>query len=412
MRQKPKSGRSVVREFILEHEDWRKILSSPPYNINIKDGVGDYQGLVCFKYNQIESDFSQPLVQESRGLILDADDPEEPYRVVRKSFDKFFNLGEPNAAAIDWSTATAAEKIDGSLIALWWWARKKRWVVSTNGSIDAYSVKMNGQGTSLQNLTDITFGAQFHALFWDYFKGLDTKYTYTFELVSPYNQTVVYYKRPALYFIGARHRITLEEVDPKTLPLAKKIKPPKTHPLEDIQPEKLEALNKKGEAVEHEGYVVTDAKWNRVKVKTSQYLLVAHMVNKKLSLRRAVSLVKTGEASEFLAYFPDQKTAIDLVKNVIRDISREADEAWTSVRELVGDRKAFAKAAQKNRWCAYCFFKTKPYCDNATPWQWLFGGVKNDYGVEVWNGNSRPYVIIEEYYKAHKKNYEHLFTEE
>lgn len=72
-----------------------------------------YPNLICFKYNQIESPFSEPLVQECRGIILDENDN---WNVVSHSFNKFFNYGESNAVEIDWDVAEVQEKMDGCFL--------------------------------------------------------------------------------------------------------------------------------------------------------------------------------------------------------------------------------------------------------------------------------------------------------
>lgn len=59
----------------------------------------------------------EPIVQECRGLILDE---AEGWRVVCMPYKKFFNFGEDCCADIDWSTAKVQEKLDGSLISLYW----------------------------------------------------------------------------------------------------------------------------------------------------------------------------------------------------------------------------------------------------------------------------------------------------
>ena len=43
--------------------------------------------LVLFKYDQIASDFSQQIVRECRGIVLDESNG---WRVVSRAFDKFF----------------------------------------------------------------------------------------------------------------------------------------------------------------------------------------------------------------------------------------------------------------------------------------------------------------------------------
>src|SRR5580700_2263331 len=77
---------------------------------------GRFPNLVQFKYDQIASDMSLPLVQQCRGIILDAN---REWAVAARPFDKFFNAEEPRAAAIDWLRAKLLEKLDGSLCILY-----------------------------------------------------------------------------------------------------------------------------------------------------------------------------------------------------------------------------------------------------------------------------------------------------
>ena len=92
-----------IIQFIKTHPNtWRDILSSPPYNLIIKDGINGYEGLVLLKYNQFDSDFSLPIVRECRGIIIDIEDNFNP---VCHPFNKFFNYGEKYADSIDWKSA-------------------------------------------------------------------------------------------------------------------------------------------------------------------------------------------------------------------------------------------------------------------------------------------------------------------
>jgi hypothetical protein len=88
--------------------------------------------LICFKYDQRRSPMAEPAVQDARGLILDESDD---WAVVSMSFRKFFNLGEPLAADLDWSSARVEEKLDGSLLVLYPYAGT--WQVQTSGTPDA-----------------------------------------------------------------------------------------------------------------------------------------------------------------------------------------------------------------------------------------------------------------------------------
>ena len=81
-----------VQELIKNNKDWRDALSNAPYHLVISEKEMYGRNLVCLKYNQIESDFSQEIVRECRGLILDSDTAD----IVCYPFYKFFNYGEAN----------------------------------------------------------------------------------------------------------------------------------------------------------------------------------------------------------------------------------------------------------------------------------------------------------------------------
>ncbi len=55
------------------------------------------------------------------------------------------------------------------------------------------------------------------------------------------------------------------------------------------------------------GYVVVDAKFNRVKVKSPQYVCLSLMSWKDkdgLNIRRMLEVVRVNEGEEFISYFP------------------------------------------------------------------------------------------------------------
>ena len=54
-------------DFIKEHDNWKELLKEDPYFLDIKEE----DDLTLLKYNQIKSDFSQDIVKECRGIILD-----------------------------------------------------------------------------------------------------------------------------------------------------------------------------------------------------------------------------------------------------------------------------------------------------------------------------------------------------
>ena len=85
-----------------------------------------YPELYHFSYDQIESPKEHPIVHECRGLILNSQDN---WKVVAYPFKRFANYGEGWAAPIDWSSARVQEKVDGSMIVLWYY--QGEWNCST-----------------------------------------------------------------------------------------------------------------------------------------------------------------------------------------------------------------------------------------------------------------------------------------
>lgn len=193
-------------EFIRSHENWEELLTAEPYNIKISRD----SGYILFKYTQLNSDFSNPIVKECRGIIL----RESDFIPVCVPFFKFMNAEEPNSDLdkIDWSTASVQEKIDGSLIKVWF---DNGWHISTNGTIDAFksdlaSIYFKSYGDLFVN--ELQYCGAIDS-FEKLCKCLDQDYTYMFELVTEYNRVVV----PAdnydgsIYLLGARNNKTYEE---------------------------------------------------------------------------------------------------------------------------------------------------------------------------------------------------------
>lgn len=284
-------------DFIRQHENWEELLTAEPYTIKISRD----DNYILFKYNQLTSDFSNPIVKECRGLIL----RESDFKPVCVPFYKFMNAEEPysDLCQIDWSSASVQEKVDGSLMKVWF---DSGWHISTNGTIDAFKAEL----TSLKYKS---FGALFIAAVRQivgdehkFFELLNPTFTYMFELVSPENRVVIPYENLDLYFLGVRSNATLYEYMPESgcfHKLNKLFKIPKRFPLHSYN-DVVAAANKL--PWNEEGYVVCDANFNRCKVKSPNYV-IAHYTrnNSVLTYERLLDVILSGEKAEFLTYASD-----------------------------------------------------------------------------------------------------------
>ena len=326
--------------FIERHPDWETLLGEPPYSVKISRETMFGRRLVMFKYSQFDSDFMNPLVRECRGIILD----EDTFDVVSYAFDKFGNYGEPYCPEIDWKTARVGEKLDGSLCKFVKFPDGNL-LVSTNGSIDAFKAGLQDQiGCPYSTFGELVveavrveaarrnMSASDGKLAW-LADMLEPGYTYMFELTSPYNKIVVPQTETRLNFLGCRNNETFEEIYFTDHPLAGVFRTPKVFPLGSLE----ECVSAAKElTLDHEGYVVCDAAFNRVKVKSPLYVSAHYMRSDdgSLSHRRAAELIKENQTDEFLTYFPEFKADFDKMRAALDAYAAGIDSAFAALTSL------------------------------------------------------------------------------
>jgi len=312
----------LIVDFIKNNSDWRQILPVSPYCIEIKE-KGNY---VLFYYG-IKADFKNPLVQECRGLILLKD----TWEVVSFPFTKFFNVNEHLAAKIDWNSARILEKIDGSLIKVWF---HNDWHVSTMSMIDAHDASLSEPNASYKTFFDL-FMEGFNKT-GKTFDDLNGDYTYCFELVSPFNRVVINYKEIEIYHIFTRNNKTYQELE-----IDIGIKKPKKFCFNTME-EVFEVL--KNMPYSEEGFVIVDKFFNRVKAKSHAYLAVHHLrLNGQINKKRILELILLNQHDEFLSYFPEYELNFVEVKQIFEDfIFKMKKDVETVKNKEFATRKDYA----------------------------------------------------------------------
>lgn len=310
-----------VQEFIKANANWRELLSYAPYFIKISEDTMYGKNLVLLKYDQLNSDLGNAIVQECRGLILDSD----TFDIVCYPFNKFFNYGESHAASIDWGSAYVTQKIDGSIVKVVNMGNGN-FLISTNGCIDAYKCEVsNDYGTPFKNFGELAMeGFKFYGITKKDFPTLFAEgFTYIFELTSPWNQVVVKFDETKMNLIGVRDNNTCQEIFYKDHSLANVFNTPKIYPIKSIE-DCVKAAQELPE--NNEGYVVCDKDFNRIKVKSPLYLQLHYMAgNQVWSPSRVMDIIRANEVSEYLAYFPKFKVAFDKLNEKYLDLIRKVD---------------------------------------------------------------------------------------
>ncbi len=319
--------------FCYMHDNWEELLTQEPYYLKIKED-GPY---VIFNYDQIRSDFNNPIVREARGIIFKKNNFSHP---ICWAFNKFGNYGESYVPDIDWSTAFVTEKIDGSLIKLWWdW--DNGWHISTNGTIDAFkaeinNIKMPNFGTYFEKAIEQCCSSNFYkANFNDFVENLDFDCTYMFELVGPYNRVVIPYEEPAIIFLGARNKFTGEEFTCDAVTMERlgvsRVGRPAHYSLSTLD-DCIKAAELK--SWDEEGFVVCDKNFNRVKIKSPSYVLAHFMRNNNVVTRKhLIRVILSGEVEEFLCYAKDYADCLRDTQKLINAYYHIGSSLVTSCRK-------------------------------------------------------------------------------
>lgn len=316
--------------------------------------------LVSLKYDQVNSPMADPVVRECRGAVVDIRDG----KILAHPFDKFWNLGDPLADEIDWSTAYAQDKLDGSLMVVYWdptmFDIGGSWRVASSGHPTA--------GGSYGKDATKTFAD----VFWDTWEEhhmLAPPYrciTYMFELTAPDNRIVCKYDVRRVTFLGARNLDVGVEVsrDLCVKWAAEANWPIVTHG-KVTSAAGVQLMVRDIDPLKNEGVVVVDHCHRRVKVKNARYVQLHHMLGVGASAERVVDLWKTGEIGELLATLPELAPEItrhleklDLVAGHASWLTREAHQQAVVAPD--GDyskavRKAFAARVKDSPFSSLCF---------------------------------------------------------
>ena len=333
----------LITNFMRQNPNWEELLSNPPYSLKIRRK----DNLILFNYSQIESDPSNEIVKEARGAIIE----EGTFKPICVGFKRFYNIDESYAAKIDWNTAVATSKEDGTLFFIYWYNNK--WHIKTRSTFDAEEASMgNVKFTNFKELFDylVSFYPNFS------YDKLNKNYVYCLEGCSDFNRIVIKYNKPCLFHLMTRDMSTLQEIDVEIgIPKPKKYK---------LNNEKDYREFVKNMGDNNEGIVVCDGNFNRVKIKTKKYIELHRMANNGiLTTERALSIFLENEMSEFLTYFPQYK---DFIYDVI-------DKYDVACREIIGVNIVVEEWKRKNPSATRKDFSdwVKEHFNSYTKWAYL-----------------------------------------
>lgn len=264
-----------------------------------------YFPLLQLSYSQTESQMASPVVQECRGLILESG----TWNVVALPFQKFFNYGERHAKPLDWASGVRVyEKLDGSLLGLYWY--QGSWNVATS--------KLPAADGAFPDDSKRTFAEMFWQLWHEKGYSLpDNKDAcFMFELTTPMHTIIVRHQIADLVCLGGRDLKTLVEIPCEHIAKVYRWPVPRRFDAYLTTLDEVVVATKSLNPVVQEGFVAVDQHWQRLKIKSASYVALHHIggntdrggvsgLDSRGRRRSLLQIARSNEGDEFLAYYPD-----------------------------------------------------------------------------------------------------------
>lgn len=309
---------------------------------------------VSLNYNQLISKDTELLSNQCRGLILSKEDNgifnslEVPgmTKIVACPFFRFFNYGQPCASQINWNSFSIFEKLDGTLIIIYYDYITSSWCVATRSVPDADIVFIN-------NLTfrDLFNNAIESMGIKDLFLTLDKNNTYMCELTSPYNMIVVNHSSSKVTLLGVRNNLTLQEYNINNYNSIL----PKVESISISNVDEIISYINARPYQEHEGVVVCDNSFNRIKIKSASYILAHRTADSiRCSDKNIVKVILSGKEDDIITLLPiELQNKIHLMKDKIGNLIIDYDKLYLENKCL--DKKEFALKINNIKWRAPLF---------------------------------------------------------
>ena len=319
---------------ILEKVDWNVLNTYVDNSLIIANKHPDYDIWILNYSVKVQSKkFWDEYTMSCRGLVIDAEG-----NILARPFVKFKNYEEYDPSEIDMSKKFEIfEKMDGSLIIVFYYAPRMEWIVASRGSF------ISEQCLEAQKMIGK-----------DIFNELDNECTYLFEVLYPENRIVVDYGDRRELVLLAKivtssgfeySNETLVEDYGKYFSIVKKYDIKNIKNFKDLQ--KLEEENR-------EGFVVRFVDGFRVKVKFAEYCRLHVILTNVSNLTVWEHLMNNYDFDTLLDRVPDEfydwlKRTTKRLQIDFNEIERQALKEFVRIYYVNGiiDRRTFAAEALK-----------------------------------------------------------------
>lgn len=327
---------------VLEKIDWKVLNDYVDNNLIIANKHPEYDIWILNYSPKVQSKrFWDDYTLSCRGLIIDTEG-----NILARPFQKFKNYEEYQPSEIDWSQDfDVFEKMDGSLIVLFYYEPRMTWIVASRGSF------ISEQCIEAQKMFNIS----------DYDK-LRTDCTYLFEVIYPENRIVVDYgdRREVVLLtrIETKSGVELYYEDLKST-YSKYFTVVKRFELKSFS--EIKQMMEKGED-NKEGFVIRFFSGFRIKMKYAEYVRLHGILTNVSNLTVWEHLMNNYDFDALLDRVPDEMFTwlykiVNEIKFNFNEIERQALKEFVRIYHVNGitGRKEFAAEAQKSEYRSILF---------------------------------------------------------
>eukprot|EP00698_Gefionella_okellyi_P009733 TRINITY_DN2495_c0_g1_i1.p1 TRINITY_DN2495_c0_g1~~TRINITY_DN2495_c0_g1_i1.p1 ORF type:complete len:228 (-),score=61.08 TRINITY_DN2495_c0_g1_i1:1017-1700(-) len=187
-----------------------------------------------------------------------------------------------------------------------------------------------------------------------------------FEMTTPRHVIIVRYSDERLTLLGCRNMETLCELEPAPIALQNGWRCVPSRPLVELlgttalqqgstNAELLPRVMAHAERLDaslQEGFVLRDANFNRVKVKSSEYVRMSWLFpvcprKRAADTKKLLTVILEGEQSEFLAYCPEFCGDLEMMQKCVDNLCTNVITTYAEFTGGSEDPKVFAMWAQK-----------------------------------------------------------------
>lgn len=328
---------------ILKKLDWGVLNSYISNNLIIANKHPDYD-IWILNYSK-ETQFTKAWDEYTlscRGMVVDANG-----NILARPFQKFKNYEEHDPSEFNWSEEfDAFEKMDGSLIILFYYKLASKWIVASRGSFTSE------QALEAQKMIDVNI-----------YDKLNQRLTYLFEVLYPENRIVIAYgDRRELVLLAVIETYSGYEVPHETLGSTYSKYFTIVPKLNLNTFTELRELIARGED-NKEGMVIRFRKSGmRLKMKHAEYCRLHAIVTNVSNLTIWEHLKNNNEFDELFDRVPDEfynwlKKTVKILQTEFNEIERLALKEFVRIYHVnnITGRKEFAQEALKSEYQSILF---------------------------------------------------------